>query len=549
MLQQLYIQNYAIIEKLKIDFTEHLNIITGETGAGKSILMGAIGLILGDRADTASLLDKNVKCIVEGKFKTGGRAVADFFQHNDLDEEDDLLIRREISPGGKSRAFINDTPVTLMQLKELTGLLVDLHRQFDIQQLNNKDFQLEVLDALAGHEELLSHYQRSYAGYKDVKHRLLSLRQEQDEANKEYDYHQFLFNELDQADLKPNEIEDLESELKVMSNAENIKEVLSGAVAALNESEDPVLQQLKGILTRLASVRDLVPALSDIYERMQSVFIELKDIADELETLDSGVSFSEEQMNEMNERMSLAYTLLKKHHVQSTAELLQIKDDLSNKMQKVTDLSIEIERAEKNEKEMLAFLHKQGMAITENRKKQLPSFTKKVNGLLRNVGMPNAAFKVEMKPLLTPSENGMDEVEFLFNANKTSFQPLRKVASGGELSRLMLIIKSLVAMSINLPTLIFDEIDTGISGEAARQVGNIIKDISESHQVLLITHQPQIAAKAFTHFFVYKEARADKILTSIRKLDEEERVHAIATMLSGDKPTDAAFKNAREMMN
>lgn len=549
MLQQLYIQNYAIIEKLKINFTSHLNIITGETGAGKSILMGALGLILGDRADTSSLLDNKTKLVVEGQFKMTDEAVRNFLEMNDLDQEQELIIRREISPNGKSRAFINDTPVTLSQLKDLTGLLVDLHRQFDIQQLNNKDFQLEVLDALGNNEAKLSEYHQTYTKYKSVKSHLQSLRQEQEEANKELDYHQFLYNELEQANFLPNEIEELEAEMKVMGNAETIKETLAAVTTSLNEGDEPMIQQLRSLISKVASVKDMIPALDEIGDRLQSVFIELKDIASELESIDSGVSFSEERMNEMNERMSLAYTLLKKHHVQSTEELLGIKEDLSGKMQKVTDLSAGIEKAEKEERELLKKLHQLSDKLSENRKKQIPAFTLKVNEMLQSVGMPNAAFKVDFKRLATPAENGMDEAEFMFNANKTTFQPIRKVASGGELSRLMLIIKSLVAMSVNLPTLIFDEIDTGISGEAARQVGIIIKDLSSAHQVLLITHQPQIAAKAHTHFFVYKEAKADKILTSIKKLTEEERVHAIATMLSGDKPTEAAFKNAREMMN
>lgn len=549
MLQQLYIQNYAIIENLKINFTSHLNIITGETGAGKSILMGALGLILGDRADTSSLLDNKTKLVVEGQFKMTNNAVKDFLEMNDLDQEQELIIRREISPNGKSRAFINDTPVTLSQLKDLTGLLVDLHRQFDIQQLNNKDFQLEVLDALGNNEAKLSEYHQAITKYKSVKSHLQSLRQEQEEANKELDYHQFLYNELEQANFLPNEIEELEAEMKVMGNAETIKETLTAVTTSLNEGDEPMIQQLRSLISKVASVKDLIPALAEISDRLQSVFIELKDIASELESIDSGVSFSEERMNEMNERMSLAYTLLKKHHVQSTEELLGIKEDLSGKMQKVTDLSAGIEKAEKEERELLKKLHQLSDKLSENRKKQIPAFTHKVNEMLQSVGMPNAAFKVDFKRLATPAENGMDEAEFMFNANKTTFQPIRKVASGGELSRLMLIIKSLVAMSVNLPTLIFDEIDTGISGEAARQVGIIIKDLSSAHQVLLITHQPQIAAKAHTHFFVYKEAKADKILTSIKKLTEEERVHAIATMLSGDKPTEAAFKNAREMMN
>lgn len=549
MLQELYIQNYAIIDSLKIQFTQHLNIITGETGAGKSILMGALGLILGDRADTSILLDNHSKCIVEGRFKTPNKAIKTFFKENDLDEEPEILIRREISSNGKSRAFINDTPVTLVQLKTLSGLLVDLHRQFDTQELNNRDFQIEILDALAMHDDLLHEYQSVYQKYKTAKQKLHFLKDEQEIANKEYDYHRFLFNELQEANFLEGEIEDLESESKLMSNSEAIKEALSSINYVLSEGEEPILQQIKSAISKLGNIKSMIPSLSVIYDRMQSSYIELKDITEEIESANSEVTFSEERLNEINTRMDLAYTLLKKHHVQTTEELIAIKDNLHNKIQKVTDLSVELEKTEKEEKELLMQLNLLCKKISDDRKKQLPSFSKKVNQLLHSVGMPNAVFKVEMESLSQPSENGSDAVEFLFNANKTTFQPVRKVASGGELSRLMLIIKSLVAMSINLPTLIFDEIDTGISGEAAKQVGLIIKDLSANHQVLLITHQPQIAAKAFTHFFVFKEVRDDKVLTGVKKLNREERIHAIATMLAGDKPTQAAFENAREMIN
>lgn len=549
MLKQLHIQNYAIIDLLDINFTKHLNIITGETGAGKSILMGALSLILGERADTASLLNKNEKCIVEGCFTGTEKVIRDFFKEYELDEEDEIIIRREISASGKSRAFINDTPVTLLQLKQLSGLLVDLHRQFDTQNLNNADFQLEVLDALALHDDVLNQYRTAFKKYKSLQSVLNRLKEDQKTADKESDYHKFLFEELEEANFSENEIEDLELELKIMSNAENIKATLSNVIHLLNENEEPLLSQLRTVVSKISQLKDVHPSLPAVEQRLQSVLIEMNDISDEISQINDEVSFSEAGLNEMNARMDTAYTLLKKHQVQTTAELLTISVRLESEMQKATDLSSEIEQKEKEFISLKNQLSDLSKTIQKNRKAQIPSFEKKVNQLLHQVGMPNAKFKVEMKEATILGAMGADEVEFLFNANKAGFQPVKKVASGGELSRLMLIIKSLVAKSMRLPTLIFDEIDSGISGEAARQVGNIMKDLSQQHQILLITHQAQIAAKAFTHFFVYKELKGDHVKTSVKLLNSEERIHAIATMLSGEKPTAAAVENAREMMN
>lgn len=549
MLEQLSIQNFTIIDSLDIRFTAQLNIITGETGAGKSILMGALSLILGDRADTTALLDNKLKCVVEGHFKASNPEVRSFLAANNLDEEQDLILRREISPSGKSRAFINDTPVNLVQLKELSGFLVDLHRQFDIRELNNRNFQMEVLDALCAHGQELEDYHCLYAEYKTIKKQLHDLKEQQAAADKESDYLQFLYDELEKANFSPGEIEDLENELKLMNNAGNIKEAISSAAAALNQGDEPLISQLRSIISKLNGISDLVPALSEINNRLQSAYIEIKDLSDELEMVNSGIHFSEDRMSEINDRMNEAYTLLKKHHAKTTAELLEIKNDLGEKLGKAADLTTRIEKLEKQQSASFFRLEQLASKISANRKKQIPVFTKKVDQLLKTVGMPNGSFKVDLQARPEPGEDGTDIAEFLFNANKTNFQPLRKVASGGELSRLMLIIKSLVAKSVSLPTLIFDEIDTGISGEAAKQVGAIIKELSREHQVILITHQPQIAAKAFSHFFVYKEATKDnKILTRVKRLNRDEQIKAIATMLSGDQPGAAAFENAREMM-
>jgi DNA repair protein RecN (Recombination protein N) len=549
MLHQLHIHNYAIIDSIEINFSDHLNIITGETGAGKSILMGALSLILGDRADTSVLSDKQKKCFVEGNFKTKNTAVKNFLQKNELDYEDEILIRREISSNGKSRAFINDTPVTLNQLRQLSSLLVDLHQQFDTLELNNNDFQREVIDALAGNGKLIDQYQSVFKKYRSALKELEQLTVEQAAANKEFDYNKFLFTELEEANFSEDEIENIDAEIKVMSHAENIKSILSEVYFQLEENEEPLVQQLKSINHKLQSLKSFYPDIESLNERLQSVEIEIKDIAGEIDTINHKVSFDTERINELNDRMAVGYSLLKKHNVHTTAQLHEIKEHLEKELEKVTNLSEAITQKQKQALEYSRDALKLAEIISDKRQKEIPTFEQKVNKLLVQVGMPNAKIKIEIKPLEELNSFGNTSLEFLFNANKSSrFEPLRKVASGGELSRLMLIIKSLVAKSVQLPTLIFDEIDSGISGEAARQVGNIIKELSAAHQLISITHQPQIAAKAQTHFFVYKEIKEDKIVTSIKVLNEDERRTAIATMLSGERPTAAAFENAREMM-
>jgi DNA repair protein RecN (Recombination protein N) len=552
MLQQLQIHNYAIIDWLEINFSGNLNIITGETGAGKSILMGALGLILGERADTSVLLDKEKKCFIEGVFKTDYSSVKNFLLNNDLDAEQEMLIRREISTNGKSRAFINDTPVTLVQLKQLSQLLVDLHQQFDTLELNNNDFHREVIDALAGNGRLLEDYQFVFKKYKADLHELEKLKTEQLTANKEFDYNQFLFDELNEADFSENEIENIDSEIKLMSNAENIKSTLSEIYFAMEESEQPLVQQIRTIHQKLQTLQKVYPEIENLSERLSSVQIELKDISSEIDFINSKVNYDEEKISRLNDRMAVGYALLKKHNVNTTTELIEIKNQLESELEKVTNLSEAIAAKEKMANQLFDEAISKAKTISSKRQKEIPSFEEKVNQLLSQMGMPNAKIKVEIKEDENLNLFGNNKMEFLFNGNLSSghrqFEPVRKVASGGELSRLMLSIKSLVAKSVQLPTLIFDEIDSGISGEAARQVGIIIKELSSAHQVVAITHQPQIAAKANTHFFVYKEIKDDKIITAIKTLDQDERITAIATMLSGEKPTAAAFENAREMI-
>ncbi|HMG83627.1 MAG TPA: DNA repair protein RecN [Ferruginibacter sp.] len=549
MLQKLHIQNYAIIDEISIDFSAKLNIITGETGAGKSILVGALSLVLGERADSSVLSAKDKKCVVEGFFGAAkSKAIKDFFIANDLEADSEVIVRREIAANGKSRAFINDTPVNLNQLKELSSMLVDLHQQFDTVELGDNDFQREVLDALAGNAELVQEYGSVFSKYSKTKKELEALQLEQSNANKELDYNKFQFDELEEAALKENELEELDAEIKLLSNAESVKQELGGIYGELKETEQPIVQQLKVLSNKLRSLEQYHTDIPDLAKRLLSSQVELQDIADELERINDGVKYSAERIQIVNDKMALGYKLLKKHGVNTTNELLAIKDSLQEKLTAIFNITETIATKEKEVAQLLQQAEKLATTISNNRKKATEPFAKQVNALLAQVGMPNAQIKIQVTPGALNSF-GADTIEFLFDANKSNrFEPLRKVASGGELSRLMLCIKSLVAKKLQLPTLIFDEIDTGISGEAAKQVGLIMKELSASHQLISITHQPQIAAKADAHYFVYKEIKGDKIATSIRQLFGDERITAIAHMLSGEKPTAAALANAKEMV-
>jgi DNA repair protein RecN (Recombination protein N) len=549
MLERLHIQNYAIIDEIEINFSKKLNTITGETGAGKSILMGALNLILGERADTSVLMKTDKKCFVEGFFIIYGKEnVKKFLKDNELDNEDELVLRREIAVNGKSRAFINDTPATLQQLKALASLLVDLHQQFDTLELGDEDFQRQVLDAMANNSERLSTYKKIFSQWQQSSKELEHLQQQKSNFNKELDYFQFLFDELHDAKLQENELEELDNELRILSNAEGIKTTLSKAYFDLKESEQPVLSILKQIINQLNGYASYHNDIASVIERLQSTQIELQDIAGEIDRTNDDVHYDEKRIDQINERLAAGYKLLKKHGVKTTNELLQIQDSLQQKLQAVLNIDEAIIAKEKEAMQLLYQADKIAGEISEARQHQTKPLVQKVNELLVRVGMPNARLKIE---IISTTLNllGKDKIEFLFDANKSNrFEPLRKVASGGELSRLMLCIKSLVAESIDLPTLIFDEIDSGISGEAAKQVGIIMKQLAASRQVICITHQPQIAGKADSHFFVYKEIKNDAIKTNIRLLTKDERITTIAQMLGGETPTAAALANAREMV-
>lgn len=553
MLRQLTIQNYAIIDELTIDFDERLNIITGETGAGKSILMGALSLILGERADTSVLVTKERKCIIEGYFTAGKKAAVNhFLQQNDFEDatatDHSIVIRREIGSNGKSRAFINDTPATLQQLKELAGLLVDLHQQFDTLELGDSDFQRTVIDALASNENILATHQQYFKEWTNVLAAFNELQAQKAALQKEADYNQYLCNELEELSLKENELEQLEEELKLLSNAEEIKTVLDKVALELSNSEDPVVARIKQLNNSLQTMQSLVAELPALSDRLKASQIELQDIADELERINNTIHFDAQRIDWVNQRLSDGYKLTKKHGVTSTAELLAIQTELSNKLFAAVAIDEAILAKQVQANDLMHQLKQTAKQITAARNKVIAPFEQSVNALLKQVGMPNAQIKVSLQTVALGAY-GVEQIEFLFDANNSNrFEPIRKVASGGELSRLMLCIKSLVAEFIDLPTMIFDEIDTGISGEAAKQVGLIMQQMAIKRQIICITHQPQIAGKANAHYFVYKENKNNQIKTNIKILNNEERITAIAQMLSGEKPTAAALENAKEMI-
>jgi DNA repair protein RecN (Recombination protein N) len=550
MLLQLHIQNYAIIEEITIDFSEGLQVITGETGAGKSIIAGALSLVLGERADTSILKRRDQKAVVEASFRAFHlKDVEKFLMEEELDREQELVLRREISANGKSRAFVNDTPVNLDQLRRLCSMLVDLHQQFDLLSLGDAGFQLAVVDALASNVNMLVQYHTVFHQLQQVRVQLEQLKAKQATADKENDYHKFLFNELDEAGLKENEFEEAEVLLKLQSHSEAIKNVLTAIHYNLMLSDQPLVQQLRLSGQQLEPFRPYHEKFPEILQRLASVHIELQDLAGEIEAVNEDIQYDASLLEKLNERIHTGYKLFKKHGVSTTSDLINLQHQLQNKLLDSLNIAEEIHTKEKAVESLVKDATALANKLSVNRKAQTGGLEEKVNVLLKKVGMPNARIRVACSSTALNAE-GIDNIEFLFDANKSDrFEPLKKVASGGELSRLMLCIKSLVAQSMDMPTLLFDEIDSGISGEAARQVGIILKDLSRKRQVICITHQPQIAGKGDAHFYVYKELQGDTIHTKIRLLNREERVIAIAKMLSGEKPTAAAMENARELVN
>ncbi len=551
MLQKLSIRNYAIIDQLSLSPDEHLNTVTGETGAGKSIILGALSLILGDRVDTSVLINKEEKCVVEAYFEVGKNTVfRKALRDAELDDEPLCIIRREIGVSGKSRAFVNDTPVNLSMLNKLTSLLVDLHQQFDHLALQSDSFQLDVLDAVAKAEKEKAAYRSSFRKLREVTAELSALQAEQARWQKEADYKQFLLDELQQASFKEEEIENAEIQLKSLTHAERIQAVLTAAVSFLQEGEQPVITELRKVVQQLQGIGEWLPASSVVTARLASAFEELRDLSQELESLQDTVNLDEGLMQSLQERVDLGYRLFKKHDVRDTAALITLKSGLEEELKASLDISDKIEALGKQQLNLSNEVNDAGQALSKMRGKVSPAFAKEVTRLLSLVGMPNARFDIRLTRSSHPGPEGIDDVSFVLDANKSGqFQSLHKAASGGEMSRIMLSIKSLTAQAMQLPTLIFDEVDTGISGEAARQVGILLRDLSKYHQVICITHQPQVAARGTRHFFVYKDALSGgRITTKVRVLEDEERVLSIAQMTGGETPTQSAIDHAREMI-
>ncbi len=550
MLQKLSISNYALIDNLEISFDSGLNILTGETGAGKSIILGALSLILGQRAESRYFFNQQKKCVIEGSFKIGEFHLKAFFEDNDLDYEAETVLRREISADGKSRAFVNDTPVNLTSLKLLGEKLIDIHSQHATLEINDPEFQLLVVDSVAGHQELLIDYQTKYRSYKKSTAKLAQLIDESDKAKADLDYYQFQFDELEKANLDAEEQEKLEQELAVLNNAEEIKRNLLGAHYLMQEGETSAILQLRESLHQLSAIEKFNPQIEELHARLNSTLIELKDIAAEIENTEQRTHTDEARADEINTRLTLIYTLQKKHRVNTNAELLELQEELSGKIQQAVFGDEAIEKLQQQLAQDKKELEQLAAQLSANRTKALPQIETQVLQTLAEMGMGNSALKIELTALPGLAANGVDQVKLLFSANKGhALAEMSKVASGGELSRLMLSIKSLVAKNTALPTIIFDEIDTGVSGEVAHKVGQIMEQLSQNLQVITITHLPQIAVKGASHYFVYKDDEGATTYTRIKQLEKQERVVEIAKMLSGDNPGESALQNARELLN
>jgi DNA repair protein RecN (Recombination protein N) len=550
MLTSLSINNFALIEKLAIDFSSGFSIITGETGAGKSILLGALGLVLGKRADLTSLKSKEDKCIIEAHFQISRYNLQPFFEANDLDYEAETIIRREILPSGKTRAFVNDSPVNLQELQALGLFLIDIHSQHQTQELSEENFQFQIIDSIAGNQDLIAEYGTVLKSYKKNKTQLTALNTQLQAVLKEQDYNTFLLEELFSAQLKSGEQEVLEGIYEQLNNVEFIKENLDKSLALANEEQFGILQNLKELKIALQKTAGFSTDYHSLFERINSVSIEFDDITNELNQLTESLINDPEQLDSVNQKLQMIYNLQKKHQVTTIDELLEIQSDLDSKAVSVGELEDEIKRIEDKIQQSTLELDKFADSIHENRIKAVPVLSEKLIFILDQLGMPNVRFNMEINATSNYLQNGKDELQFLFSANKGSdFGLLKKVASGGEMSRIMLATKAILAQYSKLPTIIFDEIDTGVSGEIANKMGDIMKEMSANMQVFAITHLPQIAAKGNAHLKVFKSVVGEQTQSELKLLNSEERVVEIAQMLSGTVVSDSAINHAKALLN
>ena len=550
MLLSLSIKNYALIESLETDFSNQFSVITGETGAGKSILLGALGLVLGNRADLTSLKDKEQKCIIEAQFAISNYNLQSFFDENDMDYEDKTIIRREILPSGKSRAFVNDSPVNLQELQELGAMLLDIHSQHQTRELTEENYQIDILDAVANNGNNVIAYKNALSDFKSTQKELKQLITEKEALVKEYEYNSYLLNELLAANLVDGEQEELEQELEQLSNVEFIKENFERILAIANEEQVGAIMNLKEIKVSLQKIAAFSTQYAQLQERLTSSLLEIEDIVSECEQNNEKILADPERLELVNTKLQSIYNLQKKHQVQTVAELLVIQNELDAKVIRVDDLDGAIQKlqAELNSKQTK--VDEIAKSIFENRKKTAPILIEKIRAILAQLGMVEANFQIEINHTDSYYPKGKDEVVLLFSANKgTSFGLLKKVASGGEMSRIMLAIKAILANYSKLPTIIFDEIDTGVSGEIAIKMGEIMKEMSATMQVFAITHLPQIAAKGNSHYKVSKRNLGETTISELNLLSQEERIQQIAEMLSGKDITDSALQHAKALLN
>ena len=550
MLRSLYIQNYALIEKLDIDFGSGFSVITGETGAGKSIILGAIGLLLGQRADVKSIRQGAAKCVIEARFEIAGYGMRPFFEENELEYEDECILRREVYASGKSRAFINDTPASLVQMKELGEQLIDVHSQHQNLLLNKEGFRLNVLDILAHDEEELNNYQSLHREWKQVQQDLedLIVLAEQNKADE--DYIRFQLEQLEDAQLAAGEQEELEQEADTLSHAEEIKAGLFRAGQVMNSDEGGLLSALKECLNTMLGLQKVYPSAGELAERLESSYIELKDISQEVSGKEEEIEFNPVRLEEVNDRLNLIYTLQQKHRVTTVDELLALADDYAAKLANITSSDEQIEELKVRSEALYSKVKKQAAVLTKLRTAAAREVEKQMAARLIPLGMPNVRFRVEIGARKEPGVHGADTVNFLFSANKNgALQSISSVASGGEIARVMLSVKAMIAGAVKLPTIVFDEIDTGVSGEIADRMADIMQEMGDSdRQVISITHLPQIAARGRAHYKVYKQDNETETNSHIRRLADEERIEEIAHMLSGATLTDAALNNAKALL-